>query len=267
MHSSRRNVLGVWVDAVDHTTATARVIRSAQAGAPLGVSALAVHGMMTGVLDTSHRYRLNHLGMLVPDGQPVRWALNLLHGSGLDRTVCGSELTLRVCEAAAEAGLPIYLYGSRPQVLDLLQARLRAQFPKLVIAGAEPSRFRQLMAEEKADVVARIRASEARITFVGLGCPRQEVWAYEYKDALSMPVLAVGAAFDFHAGLLPRAPERLQRIGLEWFYRLAQEPRRLWRRYVLLNPAYLFLLGLQATHLRTFDPDSATAPTREISYG
>jgi N-acetylglucosaminyldiphosphoundecaprenol N-acetyl-beta-D-mannosaminyltransferase len=267
MHSSRRNVLGVWVDAVDQATATARVIRSAQAGVPLGVSALAVHGLMTGVLDPGHRYRLNRLGLLVPDGQPVRWALNLLHRSALRSTVCGSELTLQVCEAAAEAGLPIYLYGSRSHVLDLLQARLGARFPGLVIAGAEPSRFRKLTADEKAEVVARIRASGARITFVGLGCPRQEIWAYEYKDALSMPVLAVGAAFDFHAGLLPRAPERLQRMGLEWLYRLVQEPRRLWRRYVFLNPAYLFLLGLQAARVRTFDPESATAPPRDISYG
>jgi N-acetylglucosaminyldiphosphoundecaprenol N-acetyl-beta-D-mannosaminyltransferase len=267
MDGSRRNVLGVWVDAVDYASAISEVISSARVGAPLGMAALAVHGVMTGVMDGTHRYRLNQLGMVVPDGQPVRWALNLLHGARLSSTVCGSELTLRVCESAAEMGLPIYLYGSRPEVLAALRAQLRSQFPKLVIAGSEPSRFRQLTSDERMEVVTRIRASGAKITFVGLGCPRQEVWAYENKDALSMPVIAVGAAFDFHAGLLPRAPERLQRIGLEWLYRLVQEPRRLWRRYVLFNPAYLSLLVLQATGLRKFDPGTAVPPTEEISYG
>jgi N-acetylglucosaminyldiphosphoundecaprenol N-acetyl-beta-D-mannosaminyltransferase len=267
LQGTRKNVLGIWVNAVDYASATAGVIGSALAGAPLGVSALAVHGVMTGVLDASHRYRLNQLGLVVPDGQPVRWALNLLHGTGLSSTVCGSELTLRICASAAENDLPIYLYGSKPEVLHLLRGHLRTRFPKLSIAGAEPSRFRQLTSAERVEVIARIRASGAKITFVGLGCPRQEVWAYEYMDALSMPVIAVGAAFDFHAGLLPRAPEHLQRIGLEWLYRLLQEPRRLWRRYVLLNPAYVCLLLLQASGLRTFDPGTSIPPSEVLSFG
>ena len=102
---------------------------------------------------------------------------------------------------------------------------------------------------------------------VGLGCPRQEVWAYEFRDALSMPLLAVGAAFNFHAGLLPQAPPTLQRFGLEWAYRLVQEPKRLWRRYLLLNPAYVSLLTLQWLGLRRFRPETAVKPTEEILYG
>ncbi|NLX10987.1 MAG: WecB/TagA/CpsF family glycosyltransferase, partial [Chloroflexi bacterium] len=135
------------------------------------------------------------------------------------------------------------------------------------IAGAQPSRFRQTTAEEKEAIAQAIKASGAQIVFVGLGCPRQEVWAYEYREALSMPAIAVGAAFDFHAGTLEQAPGRLQRMGLEWLYRLVKEPRRLWRRYVMLNPLYLWLLFLQAVRLRRFDPADTVRPAQEMRYG
>jgi N-acetylglucosaminyldiphosphoundecaprenol N-acetyl-beta-D-mannosaminyltransferase len=263
----KQNILGVGVDAVDYEAAVARIITAARERCPLSVSALAVHGVMTGVLDEVQRYRLNHLDLVVPDGQPVRWAINLLYRAGLPDRVYGPTLTLKVCEQAAREGLPIYLYGSRPEVLAALGTNLPARFPGLVIAGSQPSRFRTTTPEEKRAIVEQIRGSGARITFVGLGCPRQEVWAYEYRDVLEMPVLAVGAAFDFHAGLLSQAPARMQRLGLEWLYRLTREPRRLWKRYALLNPAYLVLLALQATRLRRFDHAGGTAPVDDIGYG
>lgn len=265
--AGKRSVLGVLVDAVDRDGAVDRVVAAARERRPLSVSALAVHGVMTGVLDPIHRYRLNHLDLVVPDGQPVRWALNLLHAARLPERVYGPTLMLTVCERAAAERLPIYLYGSRQTVLDALARRLAQRFPGLTIAGMRPSRFRPLTPGEKQEVVDEIHRSGAAITFVGLGCPRQEVWAYEFRDALGMPVLAVGAAFDFHAGLLPQAPPRLQRLGLEWAFRLVQEPRRLWRRYLLLNPAYVALLALQASHLRRFDPERAMHPTGELRYG
>ncbi len=114
--------------------------------------------------------------------------------------------------------------------------------------------------------VIRIRDSGAAITFVGLGCPRQEVWAYEFGDLLELPILAVGAAFDLHAGTLPQAPPVLQRWGLEWLYRLSKEPRRLWKRYVLLNPLYLIYLAAQWMGWR-FPPDDVRAPRRSLRYG
>ena len=116
-------------------------------------------------------------------------------------------------------------------------------------------------------IVEAIRHSGAALLFVGLGCPRQEVWAYEYRETLPMPLIAVGAAFDFHAGLARQAPPWMQRSGLEWLYRLAHEPMRLWKRYVLLNPGYLALLALQAIGLKRFDPKQATPPTQEVGYG
>jgi exopolysaccharide biosynthesis WecB/TagA/CpsF family protein len=152
-------------------------------------------------------------------------------------------------------------------VLAALTTRLQDRFPGLIIAGAEPSKFRPLSSSEKAETVERILASGARITFVGLGCPRQEVWAYEYREVLPTPILAVGAAFDFHAGYLVSAPMAMQDAGLEWLYRLWQEPRRLWRRYLYLNPLFLGHLTLQLTRLRRYDPSDVTAPERELSYG
>jgi exopolysaccharide biosynthesis WecB/TagA/CpsF family protein len=174
---------------------------------------------------------------------------------------------LRICERAAQEGLPIYLYGSRPAVLESLSNNLLTRFPKLIIAGSQPSRFRQVSVEEKKEIIEEIRKSGAVMTFVGLGCPRQEVWVYEYCQHLSMPTMAVGAAFDFHAGNLSQAPEILQKWGLEWFYRLMQEPTRLWKRYVFLNPLYVSLFTLQFLKLVRFDPSRGTPPVDEMRYG
>jgi N-acetylglucosaminyldiphosphoundecaprenol N-acetyl-beta-D-mannosaminyltransferase len=257
----------VLVDATDYDAATRRVIDAARAGERFTVTALAVHGLMTGVGNREFRFRLNHFDLVTPDGQPVRWALNLLHRRGLPDRVYGPTLMLRVCEEAARQHLPVYLYGSNQGVLDLLVASLVRRYPDLVIAGAEPSKFRTTTDIEKRDALERIRASGARITFVGLGCPRQEVFAYEYGAGLSMPVLAVGAAFDYHAGTLRPPPEIVQRMGLQWAYRLAQDPRRLWRRYLLLNPLYVILLAAQAVGLWRPRPDSGHPPTGEVRYG
>jgi N-acetylglucosaminyldiphosphoundecaprenol N-acetyl-beta-D-mannosaminyltransferase len=240
----KRNVLGVLVNAMDYEATVHQVIVAAQQGRPLAGSASAVHGVMTAVLDAGQRYRLNHLDLVVPDGQPVRWALNHLYDTGLPDRVYGPTLMLKVCEQAVREQLPIYLYGGRDVVLEKLSKNLRERFPDLCIAGYQPSRFRRLSIDEQAETVRIIRDGTARLTFVGLGCPRQEVWAYENRASLSMPVLAVGAVFDFHAGLLAQAPLGWQNRGLEWLYRLLREPRRLWRRYLFLNPLYLFLVGL-----------------------
>lgn len=261
------NVLGVTINAIDYESAVAKIIESAKAKRGMAITALAVHGVMTGVMDETHRYRLNHFDVIVPDGQPVRWALNLLHKAALPDRVYGPTLTLKVCEAAAKEGVPIYLYGSRQVVIDQFKENLEAKFPGLNIVGAQPSRFRQTTAEEKEEIAAQIRESGAAITFVGLGCPRQEVWAYEYRELLNMPILAVGAAFDFHAGTLAQAPKQMQNVGLEWLFRLIKEPRRLWRRYVILNPQYVALLTMQALGLKRFDPADVKPPTAELRYG
>ena len=246
----KRNVLGILVDAVDYEVAEERVLRAARNREALTVAALSVHSVMTGALDPEHRYRLNRIDLAVPDGQPVRWALNALHRAQLGDRVYGPNLMLRVCAKAAEEGLPVYFYGSRAPVLEVLAKRLGQRFPGLRIAGMHDPPFRTLSAAERDSALATIRQSGAAITFVALGCPKQEIWCYENRDRLSMPLLAVGAAFDFHAGVLPQAPPVLQRAGLEWAFRLAKEPRRLWRRYAYLNPLYVALIAAQAAGIR-----------------
>lgn len=263
----KKNLLGVNINAIDYDAAVGHFVDAAKQSKRLTVTALAVHGVMTGALDSEHRHRLNSLDLVVPDGMPVKWCVNLLHKAGLKDRVYGPNLMLKVCEAAAEEGLPLYFFGTQSETLSKLIENLKAKFPNIVIAGCEPSQFRKLSEEENEAMVQRIKSSGAKITFVGLGCPRQEIWAYELGDQLNMPIFAVGAAFPFHAGTLPQAPAWMQNNGLEWLFRLISEPRRLWKRYLYLNPAYLTLVGMQLLKLRTADPMSTKEPTEKHRYG
>lgn len=253
--------------AADYTSAVSAVVDAARVRLPMAVSALAVHGVMTGALNREHGKRLNALDLVVPDGQPVRWALNGLYRQRLTDRVYGPRLMLLICEQAARLNLPVFLFGTTPEMLEALSCRLQNQFPDLSIAGTLASRFRRLSIDERDAVVREIRASGAAIVFVGIGCPRQEVWAYEMRERLGLPIVAVGAAFAFHAGMLAQAPPILQRFGLEWLYRLLAEPRRLWRRYLVLNPLYLGLLIAQWTGVRRFESPHCPMPLEELRYG
>ena len=252
------SVCGVLIDPIEMDEAVRRVMGRARAREPYSVSALAVHGVMTGVESETHRARLNEMDMVVPDGQPVRWALNLLYRRGLGERVFGPILMLELCEEAAREDLSIFLYGSKPETLAALEEKMKARFPGLRIAGCQSSRFGELDREAKEEVAARIRESGASMCFVGLGCPRQETFCWSMRDLVGVPVLAVGAAFDFNADLARQAPAWMQRNGLQWLHRLAGDPRRLWRRYLLLNPAYLALLTGQA--LRLWKPRADVNP-------
>ena len=190
--------------------------------------------------------------LAVPDGQPLVWALRLL---GHDRAtrVYGPDLMARFCERAARTGIPVYLYGGRTQeALELLERRLRERFPGLAIVGGYSPPFRELTAEEQERVIAEIDGSGAAVVWVGTGQPKQEKWMLHMRPLLRAPLLVgVGAAFDFHAGLVPQAPPWMQRNGLEWVYRLAREPRRLWRRYARYNPRFVAGFARQyAAHRR-----------------
>lgn len=261
----KKSVVGVMVDAVDYDAAVSRILEAARQRRSYTVSALAVHGVMTGVQNEAHKFRLNSFDLIVPDGQPVRWALNWVHGMGLPDRVCGTQLTLHALEAAANERLPVYFYGSTGLILAKLISRLKQLYPALIVVGAEPSKFRALDAEERTALADHITQSGALIVFVGLGCPRQEVFAYEMKSLLPMPVMAVGAAFAFLAGEQARAPEFMQRYGLEWLFRLGMEPRRLWRRYLLLNPCYICLLVGQFVGKRF--STTGREPATEVRYG
>ncbi|HEV3025028.1 MAG TPA: WecB/TagA/CpsF family glycosyltransferase [Pirellulales bacterium] len=244
------DLFGVGVSVTTYDEAVELVLDAAARRQSAVVACQAVHAVVTASRDAALREMVNAFELVTPDGQPVRWAMNLLHGAGLLQRVYGPELMHRICRGAAERGTAIYLYGGTPAVLDKLQANQVAAFPKLRIAGAESPPFRALTEAEDRAVVDRIEASGAGVVFIGLGCPKQDRFAHAHRGTIRAVQLCVGAAFDFHAGVKPMAPEWMQRHGLEWLFRLAQEPRRLWRRYLVTNS--LFLAMLAAAWLRSW---------------
>jgi N-acetylglucosaminyldiphosphoundecaprenol N-acetyl-beta-D-mannosaminyltransferase len=205
-----------------------------------------VHTVMAAQEDAELRSALEASTFNVPDGMPLVWALNLLGHSLRDR-VYGPELMARASACAAESGQRFYLYGGRNQgALVQLALNLRTRYPGIRIVGGYSPPHRPLTAEEEDQVAEEINATEADVVWVGIGVPKQEKWMAKMRDRLDAPVLiGVGAAFDFHAGLVPQAPPVLQRTGLEWAYRLVQEPRRLWRRYLRYNPRFVLALTRQ----------------------
>ncbi|SHJ27348.1 polymer biosynthesis protein, WecB/TagA/CpsF family [Wenxinia saemankumensis] len=245
-------MIGVPVSITDYDGTVAAVIDAACRRAPLLVTALAVHGVVEARTRPDVGRAVGAFDVVTPDGQPVRMALNLLHRAGLTDRVYGPTLTLRICAAAAAACLPVYFYGSTPAVVAALAQRLSAAFPGLIVAGAEPSLFRELTDAEGEALGRRIRASGAGLVFVGLGCPRQELFAHRHRDVIGLPQICVGAAFDFHAGTKRQAPRWMQDHALEWLFRLWQEPRRLVRRYAVTNTRFLLSLARQWAAPETF---------------
>jgi N-acetylglucosaminyldiphosphoundecaprenol N-acetyl-beta-D-mannosaminyltransferase len=207
-----------------------------------------VHAVMASAEDPDLRAALMSSSLNVPDGQPLVWALNLL-GHSLDDRVYGPELMARYCARAVSSGQRMYLYGGRNQgALVQLALNLRQRYPGVRIVGGYSPPHRPLSPEEREAVVKEINGSRADVVWVGIGVPKQEKWMAEMRGELEAPVLVgVGAAFDFHAGLVPQAPNWLQESGLEWAYRLVHEPRRLWRRYMRYNPRFV---GAFARQLR-----------------
>jgi len=238
------DVLGVAVSPTNYDEAADGIVQAAKMHTPGVVSCHAAHAIVTASCDPALREKVNTFDMITPDGQPVRWALNLLHRAKLTDRVYGPELMLRLCRAAAENGVSIYLYGGSRPVVERLRDNLLDSLPELEIGGYESPPFRPLTPKEDKQAVQRINDSGAGIVFIGLGCPKQDLFAYEHRDQIRAVQVCVGAAFDFHAGLLPMAPAWMQRRGLEWLYRLIQEPRRLWRRYMVTNTVFLAKLAV-----------------------
>ena len=233
-----RVILGTRVHASSYSEATEAVLLWAKVGASKYVCATGAHGVIEAQDDPSFQLVLNEADLNLPDGMSLVKALRKLGVHHASR-VYGPDLTLHVCRAAAEAGIPVALYGSTQETLDLLKERLPQLALGLQIACAISPPFRALTGEEDEAFVDQITNSGARIVFVGLGCPRQEHWCADHKGRIPAVMLAVGAAFDFHAGQLRQSPAVLQRLGLEWAYRLGMEPRRLWKRYSRIVPRFV----------------------------
>jgi len=236
-------IFGVGVNPTTYDESVDAIITAAREQRSYAVTALATHGLMEAVRDHDFAGVLRQLDIVTPDGQPVRWALNRLHGASLVDRVYGPFLMLRLCAAASDQGVSVYLYGSTPHTCELLVAALKKRFPTLEIAGVFPDRFRDATASEDAEDVERIRSSGAGLVFVGRGCPRQERWVAAHRGRVPAAMIAVGAAFDYIAGTLAAPPAWMQNAGLEWLYRLRREPRRLWRRYLSTNSAFLWHFG------------------------
>lgn len=198
------------------------------------------HSVVTAGQDAAFGQVVEQADMATPDGAPVAWMIRK-QGFKIQQRINGPDLMWRYCEQAAKRDESIFLYGATPKTLEILQQRLLAAFPGLKIADAWSPPFRALTEEEDADAVARINASGAGTVWVSLGCPKQELWMAAHRGRVNAVMIGVGAAFDYHAGTITRAPLWMQNSGLEWLHRLASEPRRLWRRYFVTNS--LFVLG------------------------
>jgi len=234
-------VLGVNLALTDYDAAMDWMDGTIAAREPAYVAVAATHTVMASAEDPELRAAIDAAALTVPDGQPLVWAMNAL-GHDLSSRVYGPELMDRACARAAELGHRIYLYGGRNEgALYQLTLNLRRRHEGLKIVGGHCPPFRPLTDDEKADIATEINRSRADVVWVGIGVPKQEKWMAEMRPHLEAPVLVgVGAAFDFHAGLVPQAPAWMQDSGLEWAYRLAHEPRRLWKRYLRYNPLFVW---------------------------
>jgi N-acetylglucosaminyldiphosphoundecaprenol N-acetyl-beta-D-mannosaminyltransferase len=233
-------VLGVPLALIDYDRTMDWIDAAVAAEARGYVCVAAVHTVMACREDPELRSAVLASSLTVPDGQPLVWAMNAL-GHDLPSRVYGPELMARYCERAALTGARLFLYGGRNQgALVQLALNLRTRYPGLQIVGGYSPPFRPLTDEESEAVASEINRSQADVVWVGIGVPKQEKWMAAMRDRLTAPVLVgVGAAFDFHAGLVAQAPDWMQSLGLEWVYRLYREPRRLWRRYLRYNPRFI----------------------------
>lgn len=239
MSASAYRCCGVRIDAFDLVTAAARLVDGAQGGTPTAVHLCNADVVSRASRDDGYRELLNRGDLNLADGTPVAWVGRRLGVPGAGRPVPGADLMVATLRRGVDEGVRHYLYGAAPQTVERLAERIRERIPGAGIVGVESPPFRELTAEEEAGLVTRVRDSGAQIVWVGLGTPKQDVFVDRFRDRMGVVLVPVGAAFDFLAGTKRRAPRWMRRAGLEWLHRLASEPRRLWRRYLIGNVRFL----------------------------
>jgi N-acetylglucosaminyldiphosphoundecaprenol N-acetyl-beta-D-mannosaminyltransferase len=252
-------VIGVQVDVLSWEGALSRIAGWGRAHESRYVCFSNVHSAVTAAFDPGFYQVIADSDMCTPDGAPVTWMLRQL-GAREQRRLNGPDLMWRYFAAEAPLGGKVYFYGGTPEALRLLRQRVEREFPGLEVVGTHSPPFRPASPAEDAADITRINASGAHVVFVGLGCPKQETWMAEHRGQIKAVMIGVGAAFDFHAGLQARAPVWMQHHGLEWAYRLVQEPRRLWRRYLFTNIPFMFMGGAQWLSSRINGARPAAAP-------
>lgn len=233
-------LIGTPVYSVNYYETASLVLKWARAAETRVVCAANVHVLMEANDSQYYANVIRAADLVTPDGMPLVWLMRLKGDKNQSR-VYGPTLMLHVLDGAAREGVPVGFYGSNKRVLDMLTFNLRDRFAGLNIVYSYSPPFRDLTDDESGEVIAEIKRSGTRILFVGLGCPRQEIWMAEHRNKIEAVMLGVGAAFDFHAGTKPQAPSWVQRLGFEWLFRLITEPRRLWKRYLIHNPRFIVL--------------------------
>jgi N-acetylglucosaminyldiphosphoundecaprenol N-acetyl-beta-D-mannosaminyltransferase len=254
---SRANILGVGISAITAHDALDQIANWIRRRERQYVCVCTVHTVMECQRSPDMRSAVNGAGLATPDGMPLVWLGRAKSGRHV-RRVYGPDLMLALCQRSLEEGYSHYFYGGGEGIAELLAHRLAARFPGLETVGTHSPPFRPLTPDEDGEDVARINAAHPDVVWVGLGTPRQDLWMASHRKRLTASVLiGVGAAFDFHTGCKPQAPRWMQRTGLEWFFRLLTEPRRLWRRYLINNPLFIALVLCQALGLRRYSLGSS----------
>jgi N-acetylglucosaminyldiphosphoundecaprenol N-acetyl-beta-D-mannosaminyltransferase len=244
------DILGVKVSAIDMRRALEIAVRWIDRGDPGYVCLAGVHGVMEAQRDSELLRIFNRAAMAAPDGMPMTWVGRLQGFRGMDR-VFGPDFMLEMCRISVERGYRNFLFGGKPRVAEALSEVLQRKFPGLRIAGTFTPPFRALNASETAGLIAQVRQAKPHILWVGLSTPKQERFMAQFVGRLGVPLMAgVGAAFDFHTGGIQDCPQWVKRAGLQWLHRLAQEPRRLWKRYLINNPAFLWQIAWQLAAAR-----------------
>jgi N-acetylglucosaminyldiphosphoundecaprenol N-acetyl-beta-D-mannosaminyltransferase len=263
--SQRISIINVGIDTTSYVDACDRIAVLVQQATSCYIVAANVHVVMTAYWHQDYRQVLDRAKIVTPDGMPLVWGLRSL-GVKNQQRVYGPDLMLAWCDRAAHENIPIYLFGATVETLNKLEQKLKLRFPELAIAGKHAPPYFELddpnFEVQLAEDIELISKSGAKVVFVALGCPKQEFWMSQAQHQLVAVMIGVGAAFDFHSGQVSQAPRWMMAIGLEWLYRFSQEPMRLWQRYLINNPYFVILFGIQ--HLRRLfqKPKSKSAAKR-----
>lgn len=249
-------ILGTLVDSTSYQQCTTKVFGWALNAESRYICIANVHVLMEAYDSTAYQMVINHADLTTPDGMPLVWMLRM-KGVKNQTRVYGPLLMLHVLERAGKEQIPVGFYGSDETTLKKLVSNMRERFPSLLVNYSFSPPFQKLDIREDIEIIKAINESKIRILFVGLGCPKQELWMAEHKKKISAVMLGVGAAFDFHAGNKPQAPNWMQAIGMEWFFRLLHEPRRLGKRYLYHNPRFIMLALLELLGILKLDKEEA----------
>lgn len=247
----RAQVINLLPDVLDHERAVSRVMRLVDEKNGGYVCFSTVHMVMESYDSPEFGAKVNGADMVVTDGMPLVW-MQKLQGRRSARRVRANDLMIMLCRRAAENNLSVGFYGGRPDVIEAIRERAASEMPSLKIVYAFSPPFRELSPAEDKQITSDINSAAPDILFMGLGCPKQENWMAAHRGEIAAVMLGVGASFDFFAGNVRESPQWLGRLGLEWLYRLSQEPKRLWRRYIILNPRFMWLAFLQLAGIKKF---------------